>query len=127
MSEPKLIKPFESYVGVPDVEIVNRGTNVVTKLTGNSNFQNPPVALVDLKADVDKLSELMAEAVEGGQKVVAEKKKQRGVVIKKLRLLGRYVEYSSILPPTALIFSGLQKKECGRPGQLSPQVNIKRV
>ena len=31
-----------------------------------------------------------------------------------------------ITPPTALIFTRL-RKSCGRPGQLSPRVNIKRI
>jgi len=56
---------------------MTRGTAVVTKMTGNSNFQNPPVDLVGLKADIDVLSVLMAESLDGSKKVIAEKKKAR--------------------------------------------------
>ena len=38
------------------------------------------------------LSALMAEALDGSKKVIAEKNKQREAVVKTLRLLGRYVE-----------------------------------
>ena len=34
----------------------------------------------------------MAESLDGSKKVIAEKKKQKDVVVKKLRLLRRYVE-----------------------------------
>jgi len=43
MSQTKVIKPLEAYGGLPAVDVVTRGTAVVTQMTGNSNFQNPPV------------------------------------------------------------------------------------
>jgi hypothetical protein len=92
MSQTKTIKALEAYVGVPDGVIVTRGTLVQTKMTGNSNFPNPPVVLAVFKTDIDQFSALMAEALDGSKKIVAEKNKQRGIVIKNLRALGRYVE-----------------------------------
>jgi len=92
MSQTKVIKPFEAYGGLPAVDVVTRGTAVVTQMTGNSNFRNPPVDLVGLKADIDVLSALMAESLDGSKKVIAERKKQKEVIVMKLRLLGRYVE-----------------------------------
>ena len=77
MSQTKTIKPFEAFGGLPDVDVVTRGTAVVTKMTGNSNFQTPAVDLVGLKADIDALSVLMAESLDGSKKVIAEKKKAR--------------------------------------------------
>ena len=58
----------------------------------NPNFPNRPVNLVVLKTDIDGFSALMAEALDGSKRDVAEKNKQRDGVIKKLRLLGRYAE-----------------------------------
>src|SRR5437762_14001546 len=92
MSKTKTIKPFEAFGGLPDVDVVTRGTAVVTKMTGNLNFQTPPVDLVGLKADIDLVSALMAESLDGSKKVIAEKNKQKDVVVKKLRLRGRYVK-----------------------------------
>jgi hypothetical protein len=88
----KKIRPLEGYANMSDVDVVTRGTSVVTGMTGNSNLQNPPVDLAALKADVDSLSTLLSEAADGSKKVIAQKNKQREVVIKKLRLLGRFVE-----------------------------------
>ena len=53
---------------------------------GNTNFPNLPVTPADLKTNVDSLSALIAEAADGSKKAIAQKKKQREVVIKMLRL-----------------------------------------
>jgi hypothetical protein len=86
------IRPLEGYSTMTDADVIQRGTAVVTGLTGNSNFQGLPVDPAALKADVDSLSTLVSEALDGSKKVIAQKDKQREIVIKKLRLLGRYVE-----------------------------------
>jgi len=95
MSTFRKIKPLEGYANVSDAEIVTRATAVQTKMTGNSSFPNPPVDLAALKTAIDDLSALMAEALDGSKKVIAQKNKQREAVIKMLRLLGRYVEIAS--------------------------------
>jgi hypothetical protein len=89
------IKPLESYGRMSDGEIVTTSTAVQTGMNGNSNFPNSPVDLAVLKTDTDKLSALMAEALDGSKKVIAEKNNQRSAVVLKLRLLGRYVEVTS--------------------------------
>jgi hypothetical protein len=127
MAKTNTIKPFESYVNVPDKDIVNRALNVVTKMTGNSNFQNPPVALVDLKTDTDALSALMAEALDGSKKVMAEKKKQRAAVVKKLRLLGRYVEYACKDDMTIFLSSGFEPVSNTRTQAPGLSENIRRI
>ena len=91
-SKPKTIKPLEGYNSMADEEVVSRGTAVATAIPGNPNFHNPPVDPAALKAGLDSLSALIAEARDGSKKVIAQKNKQRHAVIKMLRLLGRYVE-----------------------------------
>src|SRR5437879_4860945 len=86
------IKAIEGYARDGDSGILTRGLNVVSKLTGNSKFQNSPVDLAVLKTDLDDFSALMAESLDGRKKVIAAKNKQRKVVVHKLRLLSRYVE-----------------------------------
>jgi hypothetical protein len=94
MAKPKVpkIKPLEGYGSMSDAGVVARGTAVGTGLTGNSNFQNLPVDLAALKTDIDSFSALIAEAMDGSKKVIAQNDKQREVVIRKPRILGRYVE-----------------------------------
>jgi hypothetical protein len=93
-TKPKMIRPLDGFSVASDAEVVSRATAVQTKLTGNANFPTPPVDLAALKTAIDSLSALIAEALDGSKKVIAEKNKQRHAVIKMLRLLGRYVEYN---------------------------------
>jgi hypothetical protein len=95
MPKIKQIKPLESYGAVSDEGIVTTGTAVSTGCTNNTNFPNMPVSAADLKTNVDSLSALIAEAADGSRKVIAQRNKQREVVIKMLRLDGRYVEVTS--------------------------------
>ena len=92
MTKTKTIKPVEGYGKMADGEVVSCGAAVNNGLTGNLNFTNLPVDLAALKAGIDSLSALMAEALDGSKKVIAQKNRQREAVIRMLRLLGRYVE-----------------------------------
>jgi hypothetical protein len=92
MSKQKMIKAIDGFAGVSDADVLSRGTNVQTSMTGNANFPNPPVDLAALKTALETFSALIAQALDGSKKVIAEKNKQRTAVIKMLRLLGRYVE-----------------------------------
>jgi hypothetical protein len=94
MSKKKMssIKPVEKYTVMPDAEVLNRAMAVYTGMNGNPNFTSPPVTPADLKTGIDSLSALLAAALDGGKKVIAEKNKQLHAVIKMMRAEGRYVE-----------------------------------
>jgi hypothetical protein len=95
VSKPKVIKPLEGYTSMTDADIVARAAAVQTGLTGNPNFQNLPVDLAAFKTDIDSFSALISAALDGSTKIVAQKNKQRQVVIKSLKLLARFVEVHS--------------------------------
>ena len=65
MANAKPIKPLEAYDRTSDPELIARATAVLTGLTGNTNYANPPIDLVTLKANIDSLSTLMAESKDG--------------------------------------------------------------
>jgi hypothetical protein len=90
----KPIKPLENYTGAADGELVARATHIQTNMTGNANFTNPPIDLEVFKTDIDTFSALLAEAQDGSNKIIVEKNRQRDLVMRKLRLLGRYVEFT---------------------------------
>jgi len=108
--KPKVpkIKPLENYDAMSDLDVVVRGTAAQTGLTGNTNFTNLPVDLTALKTDIDSFSALIAEAQDGSKKVIAQKDKQREVVVKKLKLLGRHVEVNSNGDMALFTSSGFQ-------------------
>ena len=58
MSNQKMIKPIDGFTGVPDADVLSRGNNVQTCMTGNVNFPNPPVDLAALKTALDTFSGL---------------------------------------------------------------------
>lgn len=93
-TKPKVVKirPIEGFATMSDTDVIQKATSVVTGMTGNSNYTNVPVDLAVLKTDVDTYSSLYNESLDGSKKVIAQKNKQREVVIKKLRLLARFVE-----------------------------------
>ena len=80
---------------VSDEGVVSRATAIQTNMTGNVHFPSPPADLAALKTSIDTLSALIAQALDGSKKVIAQKHKQRDVVIRMLRMLGRYVEVAS--------------------------------
>src|SRR5947209_1147426 len=94
MSTVKKIRPLDGFSNASEADVVSRGTAIQTNMTGNSNFANPPVDLAVLKTNIESLSALIAESLDGSKKVIAEKNKQKEAVITMLRLLGRYVEVS---------------------------------
>ena len=89
------VKALTGFSNQPNAEIVLRVTAVCNNLPGKVEFSNPPVDLATLKAEADKVSTLMVEAADGSKKVIAERNKQREVVITMLRWLVRYVEVAS--------------------------------
>jgi hypothetical protein len=95
MSNPKEIKAIDGFSRVVDGAVVSRATSIQTAMKGNKNFPNPPVDLAALKAAIETFSALIAEALDGSKKVIAQKNKQRAAVIKMLKLLGRYVQVTS--------------------------------
>src|SRR3989454_12556138 len=67
----------------------------------------------------------MAESLDGSKKVIAEKKKQKEVVVKKLRLLGRYVEKTCKNDMAIFMSSGFEPASGGKaqPQGLGPDVD----
>ena len=95
VTKVKEIKALEGYTRMTDADIVARATAAQTGMTGNSNFQNLPLDLATFKTDIESVSALISEALDGSQKIIAQKNKQRQVVTKSLKLLTRFVEVHS--------------------------------
>jgi len=68
---------------------------------------NSPVDPKVLKTDADNLGAAIVAAQDGGRKAMAQKNKLRAVVIKDLRLIGRYVEETANGDRAIFLSSGL--------------------
>jgi hypothetical protein len=109
-TKPIVIRPIENYNKASDDEIVSRSTAVLKGMTGNTHFTTLPVDLAVFKTNIDTLSALIAEARDGSKKVIAEKDKQRHIVIDMLKLLARHVEVLSNGDMAAFQSSGFKPK-----------------
>jgi hypothetical protein len=81
ISNPKEIKAIDGFSRVADGDVVSRAANIQVAMTGNGNFPNSPVDLAALKTAIETFSALIAEALDGSKKVIAQKNKQRDMAI----------------------------------------------
>ena len=95
---------------LPDAGLLSRGYAVAAGIPGNPAYTNPPVDPTVLKAALDKFSVAITEALDGGKKAIAERKKQRGAVLTMLRKLAHYVEANCNNDMPTLISSGFEAK-----------------
>jgi hypothetical protein len=123
-----VIQPLESYGGLSAEVVISRGTAAYTGLKDNPNFTTPPVDLTVFKSNLDSLATLNTEAKDGSKKVIAQKNKQQAVVIKQLRMLGRYVEVTCNGEMAIFKSSGFQPKSTTKtPPQPLPVPVIRKV
>jgi hypothetical protein len=88
----KVIRALTGFAKAADADLIARSTAVLNGMTANTHFTAPPIDLPALKAAIDSLSALVAAALDGSKKVIAEKKRQRVTVTMMLNQLARYVE-----------------------------------
>ena len=99
------LKVFQSYGKAADADVLTLGLSVASKMTNNPYFAHPPGDLTALQVDLEMFSKAIVESVDGSRKVIAEKVKLRQTIIKRLRLLGHYVEAISNDDVAALMSS----------------------
>lgn len=127
MSKTKQIKALTGFNGVSDADVLNRGVQVQTSLTGNTNFPTPPVDLATLKAALDAFAALIPQALDGSKKVIAEKNKQRTTVIQMLRIVAGYVEMVSNGDQTVFQSSGFQAASSTRASNTPLSEKIRKI
>jgi hypothetical protein len=88
----KLIRVKLGYIGVSDKDAAAHAVAVLDGLTNNPNYANPPIDLVVFRTGIDTYASAIAAAIDGGKKAIADRNKQRTVVIKMMRQLGHWVE-----------------------------------
>jgi hypothetical protein len=106
----KQIRVKLTYGGLPDKDVATQAVAVVDGMTNNPKLVNPPVNPADLKTQVETYASLIAAAADGSKKAIAERKKQRAVVVKMLRQLGHWVEANCNDDPAILQSSGFQEQ-----------------
>src|SRR5207244_12507748 len=85
------VRPLAGFKNLADQQLVTTASAIVTEMTDNANFPNPPVDLKTLATAVDDLSAAMAAQVQGGTASTALKKNKRATVIDLLVKLAHHV------------------------------------
>jgi hypothetical protein len=112
MPKPKTltITTRVAFSKIRKVELVPRAKNLVQNLREHpEHFGNPPIALDQVDADLDELARLNAESLDGARSVIAQRDKQRDIVINDMRILVRYAENASDGDPAIFKLSGLDQ------------------
>jgi hypothetical protein len=106
-----MAKPLKALLGLMKMApkaLREFATKIYTGMNGNPLFSEPPVPMKALGTQIETYSALIAEALNGDRRVIAERDRQGGVLIGMLKQLGYYVEYVSDGDEATFISSGYE-------------------
>src|SRR6267142_3423453 len=89
-----------------DHQIMEIAGAVITAMTGNKNFPNPPVDLADVQTALTAFTAALAAQPSGGVHATADKNKKRRELVALLRKLASYVQGNCNDEITTLLSSG---------------------
>jgi hypothetical protein len=121
------LKPLLGFSKMKDPDFLATLTAVHRGMNRNFNYPNPPIAMAEFEAGIASLSAAVEEAIDGGKIAIAEKKRQREAMNRKVVQLGHYAEYACNNDLFALTSSGFMV--AGQPSDVmpSPPARIKKV
>jgi hypothetical protein len=102
------IKVSLAFVKAVPADLYTFGSSVYTGLLNNPAFTNPPVDMPTLKSTLDGYDTLLAAALDGSKRVLAQRNHQGEALIKILRQLAHYVEANCKDDMTIFMSSGFQ-------------------
>src|SRR3989442_8865023 len=104
----KHIRVRLSFTHERDHQIEETTGAVITGMTGNKNFPNPPVDLAEVQAALTAFSAAIAALPSGGVHATADKNKKRHALVALLRKLASYVQGNCNDDIATLLSSGFQ-------------------
>ena len=103
------------------------GCSVYAGMNNNPAYSQPPVDMPTLKSTLDGYNTLLAAALDGGKKVLAQRNHQGGVLIKILKELAHYAQSASKDDPTIFTSSGFQAVSKARSTTPSLSQSIRKI
>src|SRR5205809_5322206 len=86
------IRVRQGFNSASDQEIIATAAAVITGLTGNKDFPNPPVDIAAFQAAHDQFVTAIGATATGGTLATADKNNKRTILVVLLRKLSHYVE-----------------------------------
>src|SRR2546425_1081637 len=110
----KHIRVLLTFPRQSDHQIVEIAGAVITGMTGNKNYPNPPADLADVQAALTAFTAALAAQPSGGVHATANKNKKRRELVALLRKLASYVQGNCNDEITTLLSSGFQAVSTAR-------------
>src|SRR5262245_58108322 len=122
------LKALLSLLRLPDDSFVSRLNALHDSIAGNPAYPNPPVNLADFKTAITNYGASVIAALDGGKRALAEKRKQRELVVKMVEQLAHYVEANCNDDAATFTSSGFEIRSSIRvPAQPVDQPSIVRI
>lgn len=128
MSTPKTkkIRVVKGYARYADEPLMTAASTAVDGLDGNDDVPTPPVPAAVLRTAVITLGQLIG-ANDGGKKAVANKNKQRQIVVKMMEQDAHHVEQVANNDPAIIAKAGFQTISAKTPPQQLAQPKIEKI
>jgi hypothetical protein len=97
-----------AFVKAVPADLYTFGSSVYAGMLNNPAYTNPPVDMPTFKSTLDGYDTLLAAALDGSKKVLAQRNHQGEVLIKVLRQLAHYVEANCKDDMTTFVSSGFR-------------------
>jgi hypothetical protein len=120
----KHIRVRLSFTHESDHQIEETTGAVITGMTGNKNYPNPPVDLAEVQAALTAFTAALAAQPSGGVHATANKNKKRRELVALLRKLASYVQGNCNDEITTLLSSGFQAVSTARAQSPLPKPTI---
>src|SRR2546428_2396683 len=111
----QMIQASLAFTKLAAAELLSFLNVVYSRMKDNPAFTvNLPFDMDGFKAAIERYAAALDAALDGGRKAVAERNRQRDVVIQMLRQLARYVEIASKDSLSLFLSSGFEVRPTGR-------------
>src|SRR5437867_8404211 len=108
------IKALLDFVRTSPENLLARANAVYTGLNGNPAYTRLPVNLSEFRVEVDAFAAAIAEALDGGKRTFAERKRRGEVVVHMLLQFAHYVEANCNGQLQTFLSSGFQPAPTSR-------------
>ena len=116
-----------AFARLSDADLAAFTQNIIDSLTGNSNYSNPYVTVVDLTAELATFNNALAAAAQGGLELTAQKNLVREALLALLRAEANYVQGIASDDLPKLLSSGFLNMSTNRTQNQLSKPNITTI
>jgi len=111
------VRVLMDFTSMPDPSLDEFTETVISNMTGNTSFTQPPLTMAALQALLDTFAAALGEQAQGGTAATSAKNDARVALVDALRQIALYVQVTSNNSLTMLLTSGFQAVNTNRAQQ----------